>query len=76
MAKQKEIVNEAYENAPSDVPDKQLPQSATWGFPAPSKKGEDGVSTTSTHNGADMDGVDRGKDWPDAEELDSLGFKD
>jgi hypothetical protein len=73
MAKKREI--EAYEDASSDKPDKQLPQSATHGFPAPSKKGDDGVSGTSMQNGADMDGVDR-SDWPEIEELDSVGFKD
>ena len=71
MAKQKEIANEAYENAPSNVPDKQLPQSATHGFP--DKKQKD-IHPTSTVEGADMDNVDR-SDWPDIEELDSLGFK-
>jgi hypothetical protein len=70
------VLHQAYENEPSDVPDKQLPQSATHGFAAPSKKGDDGVSGTSTQNGADMDRVDRGKDWPEIEELDSVGFKD
>ena len=72
MAKQKEIVDEGYENP--YVPNKALPQSATHGFPKPSKKGDDGVSGTSTQNGTDMDNVDRGKDWPEIEELDSLGF--
>jgi hypothetical protein len=73
MAKQIAIFNKAYENASSDVPDKQLPQSATWGFP--DKKQKD-IHPTSTVEGADMDNVDRGKDWPEIEELDSLGFKD
>jgi hypothetical protein len=72
MTKHKE---KAYENEPSDVPDKHLSQSATHGFPEPSKKGDDGVSGTSTHKGADMDDVDR-DDWPEIEELESLGFKD
>lgn len=75
MAKQKEIANEAYENAPSDVPEEQLPQTAAWGFPPPSKKADDGVSSTSTQHGTDMDDVNR-DDWPEIEELDSLGFKD
>lgn len=69
MAKRKEIDNEAYANEP----DKQLPQNATHGFPAPSKKGDDGVSSTITQNGADMDDVNR-EDWPEIEELES-GFK-
>lgn len=68
MANQKEIVNDARENQPSDVPDKNLPQSATWGFPAASKKGDDGVSTTSTWSGTTLvDRTDRGADWPDTE---------
>ena len=37
MAKQKEIVDEGYENP--YVPNKPLPQSATHGFPAPSLSG-------------------------------------
>ena len=72
MAKQKEIVDEGYENP--YVPNKPLPQTSTWGFPKPSKKGDDGASGTSTQNGADMDNVDRDDDWPEIEELDSLGF--
>ena len=67
----KKSVDEGYED-PSG-PDKPLPQTATWGFPKPSKKADDGASGTSTQNGADMDDVDR-SDWPEIEELDSLGF--
>jgi hypothetical protein len=70
MKKQKETVDEGYE---SDVRDDQLPQSATWGFP--DKKQKD-IHPTSTVQGAGMDDVDRGKDWPDVEELESRGFKD
>ena len=43
------------------------------GIPQTLKKGDDGASGTSTQNGTDMDDVDR-SDWPDIEELDSLGF--
>ena len=43
------------------------------GIPRPSKRGRRRPGT-STQNGADMDNVDRGKDWPEIEELDSLGF--
>lgn len=76
MAKLKPIVNEACEDAPSDVPTTQIEQSATWGFPKPSKKGDNGVSSATTQNGAGMDRVERGKDWPEPEELESLGFED
>ena len=69
MRKQKEIVDEGYENP--YVPNKPLLQSATWGFP--DKKQKD-IHPTSMAEGTDMDNVDR-SDWPDIEELDSLGFK-
>jgi len=75
MAKRIAIFNEAYENEPSE-PDKQLPQSATHGFPAPSKKGDDGVSGTKMASGCSLvDRTDR-SDFPDVTELDSLGFED
>lgn len=65
MAQEKETYNDTNEK-----PSTRLPDSATWGFP--DKRVKD-VHPTSTSSGTTLVDRTERKDWPDIEELESLG---